>query len=852
MALNLGELFGTIGLDASDWDKKLTGAQKSLKTFGVAGAALAATAAGAIGVALTKGIVDSMDIEAGNDKLQAQLGLTEEQAGKAGKAAGSLYANNYGDSMEQIQAATGSVMSSISGMKNASQADIEDITMKALNLASAFEVDVGEAAGVAGQLIKDGLAKDATEAMDLITNAMQGVPEAMRGEILPIMSEYGKHFKTLGIDGTTAFGIVKGAAQDGAIGMDKIGDSLKEFTLLATNPSASVAAAFETIGVSTEEMATGMAKGGEAGRKAFTKVISGLQNIKDPAQQAQTAIALFGTPLEDLGTDNIPQFLGQLDPMGDAFDSVAGAADKMNKDLNSNAKAGFASFQRQADAALIKFVQNNIMPSVSQFASFLNTDVGPAITKLGQWIQDEALPALRGFGDWFMKNKDTISNWAQGIGFILIPLFLRIAISATVSAAAQVVAWATAAGGAIKTAAVYVAQSYIMIGRWVAMGAAALVSAAETAYVWALYKIEAIKGAAAYVVQSLRVAAAWVAMSAAAVASGIKTAAVWTGTVIANAVMGAAAMGIQAAKVVASWVLMSVQSMINAVKMAAAWVVGVGIPAVAAGITMGIQAAIVVAGWVLMGTQAMIQAVKMAAAWFIALGPVGWIIATVLLLVGLIIANWDKVSAFTQQAWANVSRFCAEAWENIKNGVKSGIDNVVSFVRDLPGKILSFFGNAGTLLLSAGGSIIQGFLDGLTSGFEEVKKFVGSIAQWIADNKGPKAYDLALLIPAGGWIMDGLQTGIEKSLPSLQKTLGGVSATIAGGVTGGTVGLSGVPGTATAGVTASAPAASVVSLHPSDRALLRAVAERPMQVKVGSRVVAEANIEGRKALRLPV
>ncbi len=787
MALNLGELFGTIGLDDSEWQKKLKGAQGSLKTFGIAGAALAATAGAAIGVAITKGINDSMDIEAGVDKLQAQMALTEEQAGKAGAAAGSLYANNYGESMEQIREATGAVMSSMSGMKDASQEDLEDITMKALNLAAAFDTDVNESTATAGILMKTGLAKDADQAMDLITDAMQGVPASMRGEIFPIMDEYGKHFETLGIDGTTAFGIVKSAAQDGAIGMDKIGDALGEFSKLTVTADKGAAEAFELIGLKSDEMAEAMALGGEVGQEAFAKTIAGLQSIEDPAAQAQAAIALFGTPLEDLGTHNIPAFLGQMDPMGDAFDDVAGAAEQMNIDLNSNAKAGFDSFVRQADAALIKFVQDNIMPSVGKFSDFLNTEVGPAITKLGEWVETDALPALRNFQKWFTDNLPVITNWAQGIGFLLIPLFLRIAIAAGVSAAAQVVAWTLAGAGAIKTAAIYVAQSYIMIGRWVAMAAAATVSGATTAYIWLLYQLDALKAAGAFL--------------------------------------------LQVARIVAGWVAMAVASTVNAVKMAAGWVVGIVVPAAIGVASMAVSAASVVAGWALMAVQSTIQAVKMAAAWFIAMGPVGWVILAVIGLVALIIANWEQVSTFTKQAWDNIVQWIVQAWENVKTGVSNGISAVVRFVSELPGKILGFFSNAGSLLLSAGGNIIQGFLDGLTRGFESVKNFVGGIGQWIADNKGPKAYDLALLVPAGGWIMDGLEGGIEKSIPSLKKTLGGVSATIAAGVTGGTVGVS---GSATAGSTGAsnayhAQAPATVSLHPEDRKLLRAVADAAQQ-----------------------
>lgn len=59
----------------------------------------------------------------------------------------------------------------------------------------------------------------------------------------------------------------------------------------------------------------------------------------------------------------------------------------------------------------------------------------------------------------------------------------------------------------------------------------------------------------------------------------------------------------------------------------------------------------VVATWVLMGVQSMIRAAQMAAAWLIAMGPVGWVIAAVVALVALIIANWDKVKQWTAAAW---------------------------------------------------------------------------------------------------------------------------------------------------------------------------------------------------------
>ncbi|MDQ5841470.1 MAG: hypothetical protein M3537_10100, partial [Chloroflexota bacterium] len=742
MALNLGELFGTIGLDASEWDKKLKGAQGSLKAFGIGGAIMGAVNGLAIGAALSKGIADSINIEAGTDKLQAELGLTEAQAGAAGKAAGSLYAANYGGSMDDVNIAVAAVMSSIKGMRDASDADVEAMTAKMMNLSTVMGVDVGRAAQVAGQMITSGIATDGAHAADLLTASLQKVPAAVREDILDAVDEYGPFMNNLGIKGEEAMGLLVTASEKGMYGIDKTGDALKEFGIRATDMSEASGAGYEALGMDQEEMSAKLLAGGDTAKTAFGDIIHGLQEMEDPVAQSQAALALFGTPLEDLSVTEIPNFLGALDPMGDKFDSVAGAADQMGQDLTSNAKAGFDGFVRQADAALIGFVQDKIMPSVSDFASFLNTDVGPAIKKIAEWIDDTALPALRRFGDWLVENKDAIQGWATFIGIVMLPVFVRIAVAAAVSAAAQVVAWALAAGGAVKTAAVYVVQSYIMIGRFIAISAAAVGHGIVVAAVWTGQVIaSAVSAVIAFGIQAGLMIGHWVAMAVASSINAIKMAAAWVVGVLVPAVAGAISMGIQAGFVIAAWVLMAVQSGIQAIIMAASWVVGVMVPAVIGGITMGIQAAIVVAAWVVMSTGAMVNAIKMAAAWFIALGPIGWIIAIVILLAALIIANWESISKFTSEAWENISKFVSEAWGNITRGVEENVGKILEFFRNLPGKIGEFFAGAGTWLLDAGKWIIDGFLDGLTKGFEEVKNFVGTIGDWIAKNKGPKAYD---------------------------------------------------------------------------------------------------------------
>lgn len=117
-----------------------------------------------------------------------------------------------------------------------------------------------------------------------------------------------------------------------------------------------------------------------------------------------------------------------------------------------------------------------------------------------------------------------------------------------------------------------------------------------------------------------------------------------------------------------------------------------------------------------------------------------------------------------------------------KDAIVSRFNDAVSWVRGIPGRILGALGSLGQLLWNAGSSIINGLLNGLKSAWGAVTDFVGGIASWIANNKGPLPYDRRLLIPAGQAIMQGLGGGLESQLPALKNTLNTVTDTIANGL----------------------------------------------------------------------
>ena len=112
------------------------------------------------------------------------------------------------------------------------------------------------------------------------------------------------------------------------------------------------------------------------------------------------------------------------------------------------------------------------------------------------------------------------------------------------------------------------------------------------------------------------------------------------------------------------------------------------------------------------------------------------------------------------------------------SGTREGAAAVETYFQELPGRITGALGDLGGLLRGHGKAVIDGFTSGMRSAWERGKEFVGGIAGWIRDNKGPLSYDARLLVPAGLAIIGGLVRGMHARMPALQRTVLGVAPMI--------------------------------------------------------------------------
>lgn len=133
-----------------------------------------------------------------------------------------------------------------------------------------------------------------------------------------------------------------------------------------------------------------------------------------------------------------------------------------------------------------------------------------------------------------------------------------------------------------------------------------------------------------------------------------------------------------------------------------------------------------------------------------------------------VVADVKSVPHKITSVFNNIGNAVAGKFNGLKEGVTSRFNDVVGWVRGIPGRIRGALGNLGGLLHNAGTQVIGGFLNGLKRKYEDVKRFVSGIGDWIKAHKGPLDYDARLLIPAGTAIMGGFNKALGEGFKDVQ------------------------------------------------------------------------------------
>lgn len=373
------------GMKGADGNAK--GLKDSLKEIhGVA--AVAAGGLAALGVAGAIGVQES------SSKLDAQLGVTGARAGAAGKLAGDLYANNYGESLDQASGYVRGVVQNLG--RDLTDSQVTTFGSMAANLESAFEVPVDETTRAVASLVNNGLAPSFTKAFDIITTGFTRGADS-GGEFLDSLNEYAAPVKTLGLNAEEFTAMLVNGLDNGAFSVDKIGDAVKEFSILAVDGSKSTASALSGLGLDADTTSEAIARGGPEARSAMHQVVDALRGVQDPLKRSQLGVSLFGATFEDLKGDAI---LG-LDPVTSALGKVDGAAQQMGDTLSDNAGSKIETFKRRALLTFENALGGVVIPVIEKYmdviAPFATVTgiAGVAVVGLttATWLWNAALAA---------------------------------------------------------------------------------------------------------------------------------------------------------------------------------------------------------------------------------------------------------------------------------------------------------------------------------------------------------------------------------------------------------------------------------------------------------------------------
>lgn len=385
----------------------------------------AVVAAGAAAVATGLGVCAKKadELKQSYNTLQTQTNATDAEMAGLEQSLKNIYANNYGESFEDIATS----MAEVKNQTGLAGEELEKATENALALRDTFEFEVAESTRAADMMMKQfGITSD--EAYNLIA---QGAQNGLNknDNLLDSINEYSVHFQQLGFDADEMFNMFSNGAQTGVFDIDKLGDAVKEFGIRVKDGTADDA--FEELGLNAEQLKQAFTEGGESAKEAFKQVNQAIADCDDKVLQNQIGVTMYGTMWEDMGIEAVKA----LSDTNGEFDKTADNLEKIKEIKYDDLGSAFEGIGRQIEVGMIIPIGEKLLPYVNDFANWINEKMpqiqavfDTAMTAIGDSI--EFVKSI--FEDFMTSNDDantkvsetwntiqeTISNVTTAIGDI--------------------------------------------------------------------------------------------------------------------------------------------------------------------------------------------------------------------------------------------------------------------------------------------------------------------------------------------------------------------------------------------------------------------------------------------------
>ena len=394
-----GEVKYSVRADSSQLDSDLTHAEKitdsklskiggaAAKAGKIAGTAFAAIGSAALAVG-TKAITGAVDFDQAMNQFAASTGKSKDELEEYEKTLKDIYANNYGESFEDISNAMASVTQQ---MGELDQTSLQNVTEGVFALSDVFGSDFNETLrGVDQLMLQFGLSSK--EALDLLAAGSQSGLD-YTDELGDNIAEYAGKFSQAGYSAEEYFQLLKNGTENGAYNLDKVNDSINEVTTRLAD--GTIGGAIGQFSAETQALFERWQNGGASQKQVIDSIVKDIANCTSEQDALTMAATAFGTMGEDANLD----FIKSLSSVGDEFDNTKGKMEELKEvkydDLGSMLEGlgrtlevlllplgeQLIPLMQQIIESILPVVEENL-PLITGFISELVTAFSPLVENL--------------------------------------------------------------------------------------------------------------------------------------------------------------------------------------------------------------------------------------------------------------------------------------------------------------------------------------------------------------------------------------------------------------------------------------------------------------------------------------
>ena len=341
----------------------------------------------------------STEFDKAFNTLQNQTGATAEEMESLNESMENIYANNFGESIEDVAQS----MAIVKTQTELTGKALEDTTQNAILMRDVFGFEVNESIRAVNSLMNQfGISAD--EAYNLIAQGAQnGLNQ--NDDLLDTINEYAVQFKGAGYDAEDMFNMLVNGADAGTWSVDKLGDAVKEYNIRMTDGTANEY--LEKLGLNVDEITAKYAEGGTSAQEANNTIVQALKGVENEQDRYIIGQGIMGTMWEDLGEEAIYALLNTEGEISKTSDALENLNDIQYNDIGS----ALQGLGRTLQTDLVEPIGEELKPVVEDAIQYVK-DNGPAIKE----VISNIVKSVGDFIKAIIDNKDVIIATIVAIG----------------------------------------------------------------------------------------------------------------------------------------------------------------------------------------------------------------------------------------------------------------------------------------------------------------------------------------------------------------------------------------------------------------------------------------------------